>query len=142
MNVRRVSAAADVIHAAQVNGTQTATGLACALDAAHLLQTPGAALPMPAGHDVGGGREPFYAMFGRLSPDATAALDQRIDAYRATVLAEAKSDVVAWLHQKAREIRALGGAERGEQADVVEALASKVSRGAVPIFVNGKDGRS
>lgn len=37
---RAVNAAADVIHRAQVNGTQTATGLAIALESAQLLQSP------------------------------------------------------------------------------------------------------
>ncbi|MVO87896.1 hypothetical protein GPA10_24845 [Streptomyces sp. p1417] len=139
MNTRLVTAAADVIHAAQTAGTQTATGLACALDAAQLLQSPcPAALPAP----VGEGREPFYAMVDALGPDVTAALDQRLDTFRALVLAEAQAEVVAWLRQKAREIRGLGGTERSDQADVVEALASTVQRGAVRIFVTGKDRRS
>jgi hypothetical protein len=37
---RAVNAAADVIHRAQVNGTQTATGIAIALESAQLLQSP------------------------------------------------------------------------------------------------------
>lgn len=38
-----VRTAADVIHRAQVNGTQTSTGLAIALESAQLLQSPGTA---------------------------------------------------------------------------------------------------
>ncbi|MCZ4602981.1 hypothetical protein O3S80_04170 [Streptomyces sp. Lzd4kr] len=40
MIARAVNAAADVIHRAQVNGTQTATGIAIALESAQLLQSP------------------------------------------------------------------------------------------------------
>jgi hypothetical protein len=40
MIARSVNAAADVIHRAQVNGTQTATGLAIALESAQLLVSP------------------------------------------------------------------------------------------------------
>ncbi|NUS26115.1 MAG: hypothetical protein HOV92_18090 [Streptomyces sp.] len=40
MIARSVNAAADVIHRAQVNGTQTATGLAIALESAQLLMSP------------------------------------------------------------------------------------------------------
>ena len=40
MIARVVNQAADVIHRAQANGTQTATGLAIALESAQLLQSP------------------------------------------------------------------------------------------------------
>lgn len=46
------------------------------------------------------------------------------DAYRAEVLAEAKTEVVAWLVKKA-----------AEGNDPIESLASKVDRGAVRIFL-------
>lgn len=65
--------------------------------------------------------------------------DQRVDylltEYRAEVLAEAdllpKAHVVAWLTKKAREFRSAGGRERAAQADALDAMASKVERGAV-----------
>jgi hypothetical protein len=65
-----------------------------------------------------------YAMKGKYhSPDKSERMSERIDAYRAEVLAEAdllpKADVVAWLTKKARE-----------DTPVWE-LASKVERGAI-----------
>lgn len=55
--------------------------------------------------------------------------------HRAEVLAEAgllpTADVVAWLVKKAREFRSAGGRMRAAQADAVDALASKVARGAI-----------
>jgi hypothetical protein len=62
-------------------------------------------------------------------------LRQKLDAYRAEVLAEAellpKADVVAWLVKKAREFRALGHKQGHAQADALAAMASKVDRGAI-----------
>ncbi|MFC7983868.1 hypothetical protein [Streptomyces sp. NPDC057336] len=40
MNTKRVTAAAGVIHGSQVNGKRTATGIACDLDSACMLQDP------------------------------------------------------------------------------------------------------
>ncbi|WP_318205326.1 hypothetical protein [Streptomyces sp. SCL15-4] len=48
MNAKRVSAAADLIHRSQVNGKQTAAGVAADLDAACMLQSPEVAAEMAA----------------------------------------------------------------------------------------------
>ncbi|UJV42020.1 hypothetical protein [Streptomyces sp. AMCC400023] len=52
-----------------------------------------------------------------------AHAEQLVDAYRAEILAEAKTEVVAWLVKKDRENTPVGH------------LASKVDRGAVRIFL-------
>ncbi|MFD8251943.1 hypothetical protein [Streptomyces werraensis] len=61
--------------------------------------------------------------------------EQLLDAYRAEVLAEAKTETVAWLVKKAREYRATGSSQHARQAEAVEFLASKVDRGAVRAFL-------
>jgi len=61
--------------------------------------------------------------------------EKLVDAYRAEVLAEAKTEVVGWLIKKAREHRAQGR-QYAKQADVIGRLASKVDRGAVRVLWN------
>lgn len=44
---------------------------------------------------------------------------------------EVDAEIVRWLVKKAREFRAAGGRQRQWQADAIDAMASKLSRGAV-----------
>lgn len=71
-------------------------------------------------------RARIHAMVN-LDETAEEELNARLDAYRAEVLAE----VAAWLTKKAREYRATGRKQHALQADTVDTLASKISRGAV-----------
>lgn len=70
-------------------------------------------------------RAAIHAMF-QLDEADTAELDKRLDAHRAEVLAEAKTEVIAWLLKKGRE----------RDAWYTGVLASKVDRGAVRIFLD------
>ncbi|OEV14071.1 hypothetical protein [Streptomyces nanshensis] len=54
---------------------------------------------------------------------------------RAKALSEAKAETVAWLAKKAAEQRALGGKQHAAEADVIDKLADKASRGAVRLFL-------
>lgn len=68
----------------------------------------------------------LFAMVGKVHEDGNRTMaQQKLDAYRAEILAEAKNETVAWLVKKARE-------EKSWDAGV---LASKVDRGAVRAFI-------
>lgn len=54
-------------------------------------------------------------------------LDEYLDAHRA----ERDAEILRWLSKKAREYRATGRKTDRERADLITALASKISRGAV-----------
>jgi hypothetical protein len=56
-----------------------------------------------------------------------AEANQLIDA----LIAERDAEIVAWLGKKAKEFRSAGGQQRQAQADAVDAMASKLARGAV-----------
>lgn len=68
-------------------------------------------------------------LYEHLDPIPVPAVirDHLLDAYRNEVLTE----VTAWLVKKAREYRATGSKQHALQADTVDTLASKISRGAV-----------
>lgn len=54
-------------------------------------------------------------------------LDEYLDAHRA----ERDAEIMRWLGKKAREYRATGSTQHKLQADTIELMASKISRGAV-----------
>lgn len=54
-------------------------------------------------------------------------LDEYLDAHRA----ERDGEIMRWLGKKAREYRATGSKQHALQADTIELMASKISRGAV-----------
>ncbi|MFE9448342.1 hypothetical protein [Streptomyces sp. NPDC006739] len=58
-------------------------------------------------------------------------LDEYLDAHRAEVVAERDAEIMCWLGKKAREYRATGSSQHALQADTIELMASKISRGAV-----------
>ncbi|MER5750687.1 hypothetical protein [Streptomyces sp. NPDC002088] len=54
-----------------------------------------------------------------------------VNAHAAEVIAERDAEIMRWLGKKAREYRATGSKQHALQADAVELMASKISRGAV-----------
>jgi hypothetical protein len=57
--------------------------------------------------------------------------DEMLDAFRAEVIAERDAETVAWLGKKACEYRSTGRKQDALQADAIDAMASKLMRGAV-----------
>ncbi|MFG2225344.1 hypothetical protein [Streptomyces sp. NPDC048644] len=50
---------------------------------------------------------------------------------RAAIVAERDTQIVAWLHKKAREYRSTGSRQHALQAETIDQMASKIQRGAV-----------
>lgn len=64
------------------------------------------------------------------SPESAAEL-ARLRARVAALEADRNREVAAWLFKKAREYRSTRGREHAVQAEVLERMADKVSRGAI-----------
>ena len=78
-------------------------------------------------------RRDLYAALmagGPHSPQRSEKASELIDAFRAELLVEAKTEVVAWLAKKANE------------DTPVWQLASKVDRGAIRLFLDAERGES
>ncbi|MFF3730441.1 hypothetical protein ACFYXM_09010 [Streptomyces sp. NPDC002476] len=54
-----------------------------------------------------------------------------LEAAQSTAVADRDAQIIAWLGKKSREYRSTGSRQHALQADVIEVLASKISRGAV-----------
>ncbi|MCU8589354.1 hypothetical protein [Streptomyces sp. A13(2022)] len=80
-------------------------------------------------------RDELYAYAGTPSVLPEHMLDAALDTYRAENLTEAKVETVGWLVKKSREYRTAGGEHNALTADAIQALASKVDRGAVRAFL-------
>ncbi|WP_399142246.1 hypothetical protein Q3A86_33320 [Streptomyces sp. NBUA17] len=80
-------------------------------------------------------RDELYAYAGTPSVLPEHMLDAALDTYRAENLTEAKVETVGWLVKKSREYRVAGGEHNALTADAIQALASKVDRGAVRAFL-------
>ncbi|MFJ5151417.1 hypothetical protein ACIQCF_07480 [Streptomyces sp. NPDC088353] len=76
-------------------------------------------------------RDKLYAYAGTPSVLPESMLDEALDTYRAEVVAERDAEIMRWLGKKAREYRATGSPQHALQADTIELMASKISRGAV-----------
>ncbi|MGW1039851.1 hypothetical protein [Streptomyces sp. NPDC002547] len=82
-------------------------------------------------------RDEAVEMVRRICPPHLSAdgygqlLGEKFDAYRVEVVAERDMEIVRWLGKKAREYRSTGSRQHALQADAVEAMASKIARGAV-----------
>ncbi|MFD8664472.1 hypothetical protein ACFV1U_03600 [Streptomyces microflavus] len=142
MNARRVSAAAGVVLAAQKQ-RQTPAGIAAALEAAGLLQSPESAAELDRlsdeltganlaqwedGQEIDRLRLALKAaQRGRRQQRARVA---ELEAARTTAAADRDQQIIAWLVQKGRE-EGTSNKDSRVRATATYRLADKLSRGAV-----------
>ncbi|MFF7142304.1 hypothetical protein ACFZB5_13780 [Streptomyces nodosus] len=62
---------------------------------------------------------------------STPRAEANLDALTAKVVADRDAEIMRWLGKKAREYRSTGSKQHAMQADTIDLLASKISRGAV-----------
>lgn len=128
MNAKRVSAAAGVVLAAQKQ-RQTPAGIAAALEAAGLLQSPESAAELEAL------REQVAALGQHLDTaiagfNASAMRITELEAARTTAAADRDKQIIEWLVKKGRE-EGTRNKDSRVRATATYRLADKLSRGAV-----------